>query len=114
MGILVEGMNKIRDLINTNLTKGQCGTGTSTVTEEDTGLDEAVVATLKTLTNNVADKLLTTSFTLNTTDGNGLSFTEFENQFSTGESLARIRHTPISKDNTKELNYILTFELLGG
>ena len=113
MVILVEGMNKIRDLINTNLTKGQCGTGTSTATEEDTELDEAVGATLKTLSNNVADKLLTTSFTLNTADGNGLSLTEFENQFSTGESLARIRHTPISKDNTKELTYILTYELVG-
>ena len=112
MVILDEGMNKIRDLLNTNLTKGQCGTGTSTATEEDTGLDQAVGATLKTLSNNVADKLLTTSFTLNTADGNGLSLTEFENQFSTGESLARIRHTPISKDNTKELTYILTFEIL--
>src|SRR3990167_839729 len=104
MVILYEGMNKIRDLLNSNLTKGQCGTGTSTATEEDTGLDEAVGATLKTLSINLSDRLLTASFTLNTIDGNGLSFTEFENQFSTGESLTRIRHTPISKDNTKELN----------
>lgn len=106
-------MNKIRDLINTNLTIGQCGTGTSTATPEDSGLDEAVGATQKTLSNNVADRLLTTTFTLLTTDGNGLSFTEFENQFSTGESLSRIRHTPISKDNTKELTYILTFSIEG-
>ena len=109
MVILNEGMNKIRDLINTNLTIGQCGTGTSVTTSEDTGLDETQSATQKTLSNNLADKLITTSFTLNTADGNGLSLTEFENQFSTGESLARIRHTPITKDNTKELTYILTF-----
>ena len=114
MVILTEGIIKVVDLINTNLTKGQCGTGTSVTTEEDTGLDEAQGGTQKTLSNNVADKLLTTSFTLNTTDGNGLSLTEFENQFNTGESLSRIRHTPISKDNTKELTYITTFEILGG
>ena len=113
MVILTEGIIKVVDLINTNLTKGQCGTGTSVTTEEDTGLDEAQGGTQKTLSNNVADKLLTTSFTLNTTDGNGLSLTEFENQFNTGESLSRIRHTPISKDNTKELTYITTFEILG-
>ena|SRR3990167_11431553 len=113
MVLLSSGMNKVRDLINTNLTKGQCGTGTSTATEEDSGLEQEVGATLKTLINNVADRLLTTSFTLSTTDGNGLSFTEFENQFSTGESLLRIRHTPISKDNTKELTYIVTYSLEG-
>ena len=113
MAILNEGIVKVVDLINTNLTKGQCGTGTSVTTPEDSGLDEAVGATQKTLSNNASDNLLTTSFTLATTDGNGLSFTEFENQFSTGESLSRIRHTPISKDNTKELTYLTTYEILG-
>lgn len=111
--ILDEGLNKVRDLINTNLTLGQCGTGISTATPEDTGLDEAVGATSTTLTNNVSDKLLTASFTLPTTNGNGLSFTEFENQFLTGETLARIRHTALSKDNTKELQYIVTYSLEG-
>ena len=111
--MLKEGIIKVVDLINTALTIGQCGTGTSVTTEEDTGLDEAQGGTQKTLSNNVADKLLTTSFTLNTNDGNGLSLTEFENQFNTGESLSRIRHTPISKDNTKELTYIVTYSLEG-
>ena len=113
MVILSEGLNKIRDLMNTALTIGQCGTGTSVVTAEDTGLDQAVSATQKTLSNNVADRLLTTSFTLNSVEGNGLSLTEFENQFNTGESLSRIRHTPITKDNTKELTYLITYELIG-
>ena len=113
MVILSEGLNKIRELINTALTIGQCGTGTSVTTEEDTGLDQAVGATQKTLSNNTSDNLLTTSFILATTDGNGLSLTEFENQFTTGESLSRIRHTPISKDNTKELTYLITYSLEG-
>lgn len=101
------------NLINTALTIGQCGTGTSVTTEEDSGLDQAVGATQKTLSNNVADKLLTTSFSLTTSDGNGLSLTEFENQFNTGESLSRIRHTSISKDNTKELTYLVTYAIEG-
>jgi len=111
MVILIEGLNRVRDLINTNLTIGQSGTGTSTATPEDSGLEEAQGATSKTLSNNVADQLLTTSYTLATTDANGLSLTEFENQFTSGESLIRIRHTPISKDNTKELTYIVTYSL---
>ena len=109
--ILNEGIVKVVDLINDALTLGQCGIGTSVVTAEDSGLDEGVSATQKTLSNNASDNLLTTSFTLATTDGNGLSLTEFENQFSTGESLSRIRHTPISKDNTKELTYIITYSI---
>ena len=113
IGILDEGMEKVIDLISDNLTIGQCGTGTSTVTAGDTGLDEAVGATQKTLSNTASENLLTTIFTLTTADGNGLSLTEFENQFSSGESLTRIRHTPISKDNTKELTYLLTFEIVG-
>ena len=111
--IVNEGMNKIRDLLNTNLTKGQNGTGTSTVSEGDTGLDVAVGSTLKTLTTNLGDRVLTTTHILNTTEGNGLSLTEFENQFDTGESLIRIRHTPITKDNTKELTFITTLEIAG-
>ena len=113
MVILISGLNKFRDLVNTNLTKGQAGTGTSTTTPEDTGLDESVGDTLKTLTNNVSDRLLTTSFSLSTTVANGLSLTEFENQFSTGESMIRIRHTPISKDNVTTLEYVVTYEFEG-
>ncbi len=112
MVVLNEGLNKIRDLINTNLTKGQAGTGTSTATAGDSGLEEPVADTLKTLSNNISDKLLTTSFEVPTTDANGLSFTEFENQFSSGESIIRIRHAPQSKDNTKTFTYILTFEFI--
>lgn len=113
MGITNIGLNKTKDLVNAALTEGQLGTGTSTTTPDDTALDEAVGATLKTLSNNTSDKLITTSFVLPTTDGNGLSFTEFENRFDTGEMLARIRHTPQSKDNTIEMTYVLTFEITG-
>jgi len=111
--IIKEGINKIRDLLNTNLTKGQNGTGTTTVSEEDSGLDVAIGSTLKTLTTNLGDKVITTTHQLTTTDANDLSLTEFENQFSTGETLIRIRHTPITKDNTKELNFIVTYEISG-
>lgn len=113
MVMLNKGLKKVRDLIDINLTKGQAGTGTSTATPEDSGLDEAQSGTLKTLSNNVTDRLLTTSFTLATTDGNGLSLTEFENRFTSGESFVRIRHTPQSKDNQREFEYTLTFELIG-
>ena len=112
MVLLIEGMNKIRDLLNTNLTKGQNGTGTSTVNENDTGLEVADASTLKTLSNNIGDRILTTTHTLVTTDANGDALTEFENQFSSGESLIRIRHTPISKDNSKEITFIMTYEIL--
>lgn len=112
MTILNEGIEKIRNLINANLTKAQNGTGTTTVNPDDTGLETAVGATLKTTTNNTSKGLLTTTHTLTTTDANGITLTEFENQFSTGESLTRIRHVPIVKDENKELIFITTYEIL--
>ena len=113
MVVLTEGLNKIRDLLNTNLTKGQNGTGTGTADEEDTGLEVEVGSTLFVLTINLSDSILTTTHIISTPVGNGNNFTEFENQFSTGESLIRIRHTPISKTNTKEVRFIVTYELIG-
>ena len=81
MVILNEGLNKVRDLLNTNLTKGQNGIGVGTADPEDTGLETAVGST---------------------------------KQFSSGESLVRIRHTSISKTNSKELRFIVTYQLTGG
>lgn len=114
MTILIEGLNKIRDLLNTNITKGQNGTGTGSSNEEDTGLESPDSTTLKTLTNSISDRMLVTTHTLLTTEANGLSLTEFENQFSSGESMIRIRHTPITKDSTKELRFITTYEIDSG
>ena len=113
MPILNEGLNKIRDLLQTNLTKGQNGTGTSTTNENDTGLEVSAASTLKTLTTNISNKIISTTHQLTSAEANGLALTEFENQFSTGESLIRIRHTPISKDNTKELTFVITYEIEG-
>lgn len=113
MVVNISGLNKARDLINASLTTGKCGTGTSTATAEDTGLDVEQAATSKTLVNNLSDRLITTTFSLSSAEGNGLQLTEFGNFFSTGEMLARIRHTPISKDNTKEFNFVCVFELKG-
>lgn len=114
MVILNEGIDKMRDLLNTNLTKGQNGIGTGTADEEDTGLETAVGTTLLTLTKNVSNKIITTTHTLATTIGNGNNFTEFENQFSSGESMIRIRHTSILKTNTKTIRFIVTYEISGG
>ena len=114
MTILNEGINKLRDLLNTNLTKGQNGTGTGSANPEDTGLEVEVGTTFLNLTNQISNGILTTVHTLSTTIGNGSNFTEFENQFSTGESLNRIRHTSINKTNTKQLRFIVTFELERG
>jgi len=54
MTILDEGLNKVRDLLNTNVTKGQNGTGTGTADPEDTGLEIAVGTTKLNLTKNIA------------------------------------------------------------
>jgi len=113
MVVLDKGINKVRDLLNTNLTKGQNGIGTGTADAEDTGLETAVGTTFLNLATNISNKTLTTTHTLSTTVGNGNNFTEFENQFSSGESLIRIRHTSISKTDTKEVRFIVTYELSG-
>lgn len=101
--LLKQGKNRIRDLMDDDKYKGQLGTGTDPPTEDDTGLQTPVAATLKTLTSSVSTKQLVLTYALLSTEGNGNTYTEYENQLNSGtDHLNRVVFTGIAKDNTKE------------
>ena len=112
MTVLNEGLNKIRDLLESNLTKGQSGTGTTLPTASDSGLETPVAATLLTLTSITKnDKQLTTTHDINANVGNGNNISEHEIQFSDGVSLHRVVHASFSKTSANEMQYLDTFFL---
>ena len=81
--MLDEGLNRVRDLINADIDKGQLGTGTTASAPTDTGLETADASTLLALTSQTtADKMIKFTYTLPNTGGTTTTYTEFELQES--------------------------------
>jgi len=84
MTILNTGLNRIRDLISSDIDKGQLGTGTTESLATDTSLETPDSTTLLSLdTVSTADKLIKFSYTLPSTGGTSTTYSEFELQEST-------------------------------
>jgi len=83
MTLLLEGINRIRDMISADIDKGQLGTGTTAPTENDTGLETEDATTLLALTaKTTANKTVKFDYTLLSTGGTSSTYTEFELQKS--------------------------------
>lgn len=112
MTILNEGLNKVRDLVDDDLDKGQAGTGTTAPTASDTGLETPVVATLASLTGTTKkDKAIQTEYEIDSVTGNGNNLSEYEIRFTDGTSLNRVVHASVSKTSDDEMDYLTTFYL---
>ena len=108
--IINEGINQCRDLIAADLDKGQCGDSDTLPTSADTGLGSAIVSTLLTLSSvTTTDKMITTTHSVSSAVANGESLKEHEVRFTDGESFNHVVHATISKDSTKEVDYITSF-----
>lgn len=112
--ILNEGLNKIRDLLNTNVDEVDWGTGTSVSESSDTGLESEVAGLDATSSNVVKDKTLNVTGVLVSTSGNGSAISESVVRFSDGTDLNRNTFTPISKTDSKEIHNVSTFVLTQG
>ena len=111
--ILLDGKNRIRDLIDADKYKGQLGTGTTAPTENDTGLETADSDTLVTLTSTTSNKQLLFDYNLPTTTGNGNTYAEYENQLNSGtDHLTRVVFAGLGKTNTEEWQVSTFFRLL--
>ena len=82
MTLLIEGLNRIRDLINADIDKGQLGTGGTASAESDIGLETADATTLLDTTNTVSDKTIKFDYTLVAAGGTTTTYKEFELQKS--------------------------------
>jgi|TARA_R100000501_G_scaffold12539_1_gene23128 hypothetical protein len=101
--LIKEGKNRVRDLIEDDITNGELGTDGTTPTEDDTGLGNPVAATEKAVSISTGDKQLVIDYNLLSTEGNGNTYREFEIQSSEADtSYNRIVFYDLSKDNTEE------------
>lgn len=78
MTIIVAGLNRIRDLVATDIDRGELGTGTNGTTVDDTDLQTADAASIQTVTHVKTDKQITTSYLLPATSGTTGTYTEFK------------------------------------
>jgi len=77
MAVIITGLNRIRDLVSTDVDVGVLGTGTAIESRDDTALVAAVTATQMTLTATTANKFLEKVYILSPTTGNGNTYSEF-------------------------------------
>lgn len=83
MTLTGEGINKVRDLVDADIDKGQLGTDGTASAESDTGLVAADATTLLDITTTKSDKQLKIDYTLTSTGGTTTTYKEFEVQQST-------------------------------
>ncbi|KKM91340.1 hypothetical protein LCGC14_1229510 [marine sediment metagenome] len=110
MTLLIEGLNRIRDLIYDDIDKGQLGTGGTLSLESNTGLETADATTLLAVSNkSKADKTIKIDYTLLSTGGTTTTYKEFELQESaTPTNYDRIVFTGISFTNNGAEDLIIS------
>jgi len=101
-----EGLNAIRDLISADIDKGQMGTGTAVALASNTALQTPESNSLLTITKTTTDRQVSFNYTLGSTQGTSVTYTEYELQeSSTPTNYDRIVFTglPFTKDGSEDL-----------
>lgn len=109
------GLQRIRDLVDGDLENGQAGTDTTLPAVTDTDLLGAVSDTENALTSVTSGNALQTTLVVASTQGNGSDLTEYADFINSGNTLlSRVVVTAISKDNTKEVTKLTTYNFTRG
>jgi hypothetical protein len=94
---------KIIELIDTELTNGELGTSTQAPALTDTGLITEVTSTISAVTGASSDRQLIVTYNINSLTGNGNTYSEYGNFFTTSETLFnRITFTGVPKNSALE------------
>ena len=102
--MLNEGLNRIRTLVNDDMDKGSCGTGTNAAKESNTDLQTEDTDTRFDTTYTLADKQITKEYQMGTGTGDGNTYTEYKDYDSTNSNdYSRIVFTGIDKTTTNEI-----------
>jgi len=104
MVVLNTAVNRIRDLLNADIYKGQLGTTGTTPDKTQTALFTPIAITQRTFEKTTADKSISLLYTLPSTDGNGNTFREFAVQLNSAlVTFNRVTFTDLEKFNTDEI-----------
>ena len=111
--ILQEGLDRIRDLLDADITHAQAGTGTQIPAQTDSGLFNEVTSTKKVVTKTKTTSPATIAFThvITTSEGNDNDLTEWELRLnSETESFNRTVTAHISKKANQQITRLVVVE----
>lgn len=95
-----EGLNEIRDLIATDIDKGQFGTGTTAAQTDNTALETAIATSQKDSTETNTTRQISAAVIITSVDANTNNVSEFvlQRSSSTAVTFTRDVFTAITKD----------------
>jgi hypothetical protein len=98
-----QAKSKVCELIEDELSNGALGTSTQAVSESDTDLIAAVTSTIETITVSRDGRQLITTYNIDSLTGNGNTYAEYANYFTTSETMFnRITFTGVPKNSAIE------------
>jgi len=98
-----QAKSKVCELIVSELSNGALGTSTQAVSESDTDLIAAVTSTIETITVSRDGRQLITTYNIDSLTGNGNTYAEYANYFTTSETMFnRITFTGVPKNSAIE------------
>jgi len=116
MVLLTEGLNRVRDLIATDLEKGELGTGGTSPTSADTDLETADANTIANLSITKSDRQINAAYVLVSTSGSTATYKEFKAYSDTAsKDYDRIVFTGVSftSGGTEDINVTKRYFIAG-
>ena len=105
MVLLDESIVWVRDQIDSNINKGQCGTGGTIATSSDTALEDPDGATLIDTTSSKSGNQITFSFKKSSTVGSGTIYREYGlRDTSNSVDWTRFVFTPLAASASEDWN----------
>lgn len=93
----------IVSLLDAELTNGELGTSSQAPSASDTALITETTSTISAINGTKNDKQLIITYNINSTTGNGNTYTEYGNFFTTSETLFnRVTFTGVPKNSAIE------------
>lgn len=113
MTLLNNGKNRIRDLVATDISTGEVGTGSTAVDVTDTDLETPVSGTQNTASTTTSSKQIMVDYTLPATEGNGSDVTEFGVWTNSDATLlSRFVFSSITKSSVEEWQFSVVYKIV--
>ena len=109
--ILNQGINRVRDLLASDIGSGQSGSSGTAPTITDVALGSAIGSKTDAQIE-TSDKLITVTHTILSTEGNGSTHRE-HGVYVSGDTLLleRVVHNDVAKTSNEEITYVKSFYL---
>lgn len=113
MGITNEQKNRLRDLMDSDISSAVNGTGNASFSSSDTSLDVEDATTSATPATTTGNKILNVRHILLSTVGNGNTYQEFGVKANSDSVLvSRVVHPEFDKTNKLELHTTTTYRFI--